>query len=220
MKQEVITRFKELFDNRCDLYPLLNFGEDSVRYDFFFAASEVYKLKPWQIQLEYAMNKEAYNLRGNVNSKRKEKPMLDLIIHEKNINFCVEFALFRQNSNDDGSINVTERTIKMTNDMLRLALEGHYSKREAYFVCVADDKMLGHQLRSKALGQFPSDYDITSTTVNTISKLTCGELDARFMSKFISHKSKIKAKLIYNEEVIGEKIKIETRLLVWKVSLI
>ncbi|HLA57150.1 MAG TPA: hypothetical protein VK622_00240 [Puia sp.] len=219
MTEKVISRFKELFDNRCHLYPLLNFGEDSVRYDFFYALTEILKLKPWQVQLEYAMNKDAYHLRGNSKSKRKEKPMLDLIVHEGGINICVEFALFRQNSNDEGSINVTARTIKMTNDMLRLALESHYSKRQAYFICVADAKMLGHQLQSKALGCFPSNYSIDEATIEKINKLTCGELDSRFASKFNTHKSKVVADLIYNEKVNGKKIKLETRLLIWKVRM-
>ncbi|MGL2965894.1 hypothetical protein [Flavobacterium sp. XGLA_31] len=219
MTEKVITRFKELFDQRCNLYPLLNFGEDSVRYDFFSALTEIMKFQPWQVQLEYAMNKDAYNLRGNLKSKRKEKPMLDLIVNEKGINFCIEFALFRQNSNDESGINVTERTIKMINDMLRLALEAHYSNREAYFICVADDKMLGHRLRSKALGRFPSSYEIDNSTIEEISKLTSGELDSRFTSKFLTHKSKIKSKLIFNEKVVGKKIKIETRILIWKVKM-
>ena len=146
--------------------------------------------------------------------------MLDLIVHEKGINFCIEFALFRQNSNDESGINATARTIKMVNDMLRLALEAHYSKREAYFICVADEKILGHQLQSKALEAFPSSYNIAKSTIEEIGKLKSAELDSRFVTKFISHKSKINADLIYNEKVAGKKIRIETRILIWKVKMI
>src|SRR5699024_748807 len=82
-------------------------------------------------------------------AKRKEKPMLDLIYDNQRTNICAEFALFRQNSNNEGTINKTARTVKMLNDMIRLALEAHYSQRRGYFICVADKKMIGHQLRNK-----------------------------------------------------------------------
>ena len=219
MKETVVKKFIELFKLRCDNYRLLNFGEDSVRYDFFCAIAEILKLQPWQIQLEYAMNSDAYTLRANKDSKRKEKPMLDLIIDTAKINLCIEFALFRQNSNDDGDINKTERTVKMVNDMIRLALESFYSKREAYFICVADSKMLKHQLRSRVIGRFPSNYEIDAAKINTMSELKSGDFDERFVNKFKTLKSKIKSELICNQEIKAKKITLETRVLIWKITM-
>lgn len=219
MTNKVFEKFTELFKLRCDNYALLNFGEDSVRYDFFCAISEILKLEPWQIQLEYAMNNKSYTLRGNANSKRKEKPMLDLIVDYKKTNICVEFGLFRQNSNEKGNINKTNRTIKMVNDMIRLSLESHYSKRDAYFVCVADEKMLNHQLRSKLLGKFPTNYLITTDTIHEIILLKSGGLDLRFITKFNSLKSIIKANLIYEAEINARKTVFQTKILIWEVIL-
>ena len=75
MTERVLNRFKELFTERCDRIPLLNLGEDSVRYDFFIALSEVEKLKPCEIQIEVPIrNSESIQYfipRDNKKSKRK-----------------------------------------------------------------------------------------------------------------------------------------------------
>jgi hypothetical protein len=219
MNREVLDLFKKLFTERCNRVALLNFGEDSVRYDFFCALSSVYKLNPWDISLEYAFNPQAFNLRKNLNSKRKEKPMLDLVLHNDSVNMCAEFGMFRQNSNDNGTINQTEKTVKMLMDMVRVGLESFYSKREAYFICVADDKMLKHQLRSKIIGPFPSSYTITMEILERQMQGKTSNFDMRFVDKFKLLNSRIVAKLIYDEEVEAEMISRQTKLLAWKVVL-
>ena len=100
----VFNRFKELFTERCDRIPLLNLGEDSVRYDFFIALAEIEKLKPCEIQIEYPILRQSFILRNNEKSKRKEKPIMDLVIDKGELRFCAEFGLFRQNSDGDGTI--------------------------------------------------------------------------------------------------------------------
>jgi len=42
--------------------------------------------------------------------------------------------------------------------MIRLELDSKFTNRESYFICVADEKILGHQFQSKVIGQFPSNY--------------------------------------------------------------
>jgi hypothetical protein len=218
--EEVFKKFNQLFTKRCDNYSLLSFGEDSVRYDFFCALSSVLSLEPWEIRLESAANPMTFIPRNNENSKRKEKPMLDLIFEKGDTNICVEFALFRQNSNEDGTINKTERTVKMLNDMVRVALESEFSSRTGYFVCVADDKMLGHQLRNKMLGRFPSDYLITEKVITTQQQSKTCKFDLRFIDKFLELNKRVKSTLIFNEEIKAAKINRKTKILIWIAELV
>lgn len=217
MINQVLKRFKELFTERCDKFPLLDFGEDSVRYDFFIAISEVEKLKPSDIQIEFPMGNQSFIPRMNIKSKRKEKPQLDLVIDKGNLRISVEFALFRQNSNFEGNINKTARTVKMINDMIRLGIDSYYTKRKAYFICVADDKMIGHKLRSGILGKFPSDYEISRKLVEQQREIKTSAFDDRFINKFNEMNFEFNAKLIFNEEVKAREIKGETRILVWEI---
>lgn len=218
MMEEVFIKFKRFFTERCNKIPLLNFGEDSVRYDFFSALTEVKNLNPWDIQLEYAIDKRSFVQRNNANSKRGEKPQMDLVIEKNDLKVCVEFGLFRQNSNEEGGINKTARTVKMLNDMIRLGLDSFYTKRQAYFVCVADNKLLGHQLQSKIIGKFPSHYLINSEIINEQLKKKTSAFDDRFLKRFDELKLSVDAKLIFNEEIEGKKITRETRMLIWKIS--
>lgn len=218
--KEIFKRFHELFTERCNNYQLVTFGEDSVRYDFFCAISQIMILEPWQIQLESSANSNAYKPRQNAKAKRKEKPMLDFILEDGFNNICIEFALFRQNSNDAGTINKTARTVKMLNDMIRIGLETKFSERTGYFVCVADDKMLGHQLRNKLLGQFPSNYIIDEKLVTQQMQTKTCQFDTRFIERFIELNATIKSTLVYCEQVTAQKIERLTKILVWEVQLV
>src|ERR1051326_2595915 len=119
--ENVFNRFQKLFTERCNRIPLLNLREDSIRYDFFYAVTEIKKLNPWDIQLENSIDKNSFIQRNNRSSKRSENPQIDLVIDKLKI--CAEFGLFRRNKNENGNINKTARTVKMLNDMIRLGLE-------------------------------------------------------------------------------------------------
>lgn len=213
---EIFKTYKKLFTQRCHNIPLLEIGEDSVRYDFFTALTEVKNLKNYEIVLESAINSEAYIPREvSPNTLRKQKPKMDIVIDKLNI--CAEFGLFRQNSNEEGTINKTNRLIKTLNDMIRLGLESNFTRRKAYFICVADSKMLGHRLQSKRLGAFPSNYQIDLDLVNELCLKKTSDFDRRFINKMQELNLSFNAKLILNEEIIADKINFETRLIAWEV---
>jgi len=225
----VFNRFKELFTERCDRIPLLNLGEDSVRYDFFIALAEVEKLKPCDIQIEVPIrNSESIQYfipRDNKKSKRKEQPKMDLVLDKGNIGFCAEFGLFRQNRNDKGNIDQTTKTMKMIEDMIRLGIYSYNNKLKAYFICVADDKMLRHHLQSRILGEFPSDYQISMEIIKKLmeKKTAAKEMNkedfyGRFIKKFEEMKCSFQAKLLFNEEIKAEKINMETRIVIWEIT--
>jgi len=218
MNNQVFDRYKNLFEERCGKRRLLDLGEDSVRYDFFIALSEIENLKPCDIQLEYSIHKSAFKERLNKNSKRKEKPQIDLVVETEKRKLNFEFGLFRQNSNEEGSINKTARTVKMINDMVRLAVDSYFTKRESYFICVADDKMLGHQLQSKILGKFPSDYEINKELIKKQKEKKTSDFDDRFLAVFNELDLTIKSKIVFNQKVEAKLINRETRIIIWNVK--
>lgn len=218
MNLETFKNYKALFENRLNKIKLLNIGEDSIRYDFFVALFQTNSLEPSDIQLEYSMHESAYLKRNNERSKRKENPQIDLVIHLPEIKLNVEFGLFRQNSNEDGNINKTEKIVKMLNDMIRLGLDSIFTKRDSYFICIADDKILGHQLRSKVIGKFPSNYHINSELIEKIKEKKTSNFDSRFVSVLQESKISINASLVYNEELKSDLVNRETRIIIWKVT--
>lgn len=218
MDNKVFDRYKKVFSERCNKIKLLDLGEDSIRYDFFVALSDIENLSPSDIQLEFSIHKSAFTERQNQNSKRKEKPQIDLVVDTQKHKLNFEFGLFRQNSNEDGSINKTARTVKMLNDMIRLALDSYFTKRDAYFICVADDKMLGHQLQSKLLDRFPSNYIINKELVQKQKEKKTSDFDDRFLNVFNKLDIEITSKIVFNEEVVAKQINRETRIIIWNIK--
>jgi hypothetical protein len=217
--QELLTNYKKLLEERLDRYRLLNIGEDTIRYDFFSAILQTYNFRPAQIQIEVPINAQCFIPLVDKNSKRKEKPLIDLVVAEPELNISVEFGLFRQNTNEDGSINKTARTVKMLNDMVRVALETNFTQAKGLFICVADHKILGHQMTSKIIGRFPSDYLISNKIITHQLQQKTNHFDRRFLSVFSPMNRNIKSTLIFNERLEAQQIKNETRLLIWEVSL-
>lgn len=202
-----------LLAKRIDKYGLINLNEDSVRSDFCSCLCESKNLKPFEIQLECPICEEAYSPRKDPGSKRKEKPRLDLDIAKLNIS--VEFALFRKNSNDKGPINKTDRLFKMFNDMVRLGLNSKSTNRNSYFICVADEKIIGHQIRNKLFNQFPADqYILDSKTIGEFSSTKDAKFDKRFVVKLDETKLTIVAKKVADDPIGSN----ERRLLIWKIT--
>jgi len=208
--------YKTLLEQRLNHKPLLHIGEDSIRYDFFAALMTTYDLKPYQIELEVPQHKDCFVANQNVNSTRKEKPMIDLVVKNEQISLSVEFGLFRQNSNETSTINKTSRTVKMVNDMLRSSLEAKYNESKGLFICVADNKIIGHKLRSGHLGVFPSDYIIDNEYLLFQSNQKTNNIDSRFLNSFKPLNQKIHAKIIYNEQLNARNIINETRVIIWE----
>ena len=173
--QKVFVQFKELFEKRYSLINVSKLGEDSIRYDFFTALREIKKLEPWQLQVEYSVNDGTFIPRMTKGSKRKENPQVDLWVDEDSLKLCVEFGFFRRNSNDKGSISVTENIFKMLNDFIRIAIQSKTNTSSAYFICVADEKMLNKELyKYSGFENFPApqyvfDWKIVKTLVDAYS---------------------------------------------------
>jgi hypothetical protein len=87
----------------------------------------------------------------------------------------------------------------------------------AFFICVADKKIPGHQLKSKILGQFPSDYTINEKVIEKQNESRTSDFDERFLKKFKELKMTIKANIIFERKISAKKINMETKLIVWEI---
>jgi len=90
---------------------------------------------------------------------------------------------------------------------------------QSLFICVADHKMLGHQLNSKIIGGFPSDYIITNDIIEHQLKQKTNHFDHRFLKVFKKMNSEIRSKLIYNCPLNAKHINNPTHLLIWDVEI-
>jgi hypothetical protein len=220
--EEVFLEFKRLFEIRYNQISVLNMGEDSVRYDFFTALQKIKGLEPWQLQLEYPLHENSFIPNLKKGSKRNEKPQVDLWVNEPDIKLCVEFGMFRRNSNDKGDIAVTENTIKMLNDFIRVALHSHCASCEGYFVCIADAKMLDYQLlKSKALPAFPGkqykfNYSVVESLINMYK--SAKKFDMRFVNRKKELALDITSDLVFCDQVMSQTNPLKTLALVWKVN--
>ena len=220
--QKVFERFKELFEKRYSLIEVSKLGEDSVRYDFFTALREIKKLEPWQLHLEYPVSEGTYHPRKTVGSKRKENPQVDLWIHEGSLKLCIEFGFFRRNSNDKGSISVTENVFKMLNDFIRIAIQSKTNSSSAYFICVADQKMLNTELyKYDGFENFPApqyifDWKIMNDLVGTYT--SAKKIDDRFLQIMKELKMKITANQIFKKEIFSKINTFKTEVLIWEVT--
>jgi hypothetical protein len=220
--------FKTNFERRFILQSILDLGEDSVRYDFFIAFMNNNNLQPHDIQLEYPINSNAFVSNLHPNSKRKENPQIDLYCSHPNKVITAEFGLFKRNSNPNGSVNAPEKVFKMLNDMLRLSLNQLYCSNESYFVCIADSKILGAQMRNNIIPAFPAPiYTFNYLDINTwINDLKSAEVvfDNRFVDKANILQLSIMAELVFNQQILNpaqqhlDTNNLETRALVYKIN--
>ena len=218
--KKLFDNYRNLLQERLDRKPLWLLCEDCIRYDFFSALIDTYCLRPSQIQIEVPINERAFIPKKEKISYRKEKPLIDLVVNEGELKLSIEFGLFRRNSNEKGTINKTTRLIKMLNDMIRVALESYFANTRGLFICVADNKMIGHQIRNKLIARFPSDYVITNDIINRLLCQKTNDFDKRFLNVFQPLKKEIRSQLIVNQELVASEIECETRLLIWEVSIL
>ena len=222
----VFNEFKNNFERRFQKQSILDLGEDSLRYDFFVALMNVFSLKSHDIQVEVPIHKETFIERNTPGSKRKESPQIDLFSKIGDRGITVEFGIFKRNSNINASINQTESVFKILNDMLRLSLNQNYTDCDAYFVCVADEKLIGKKLRGNMFPAFPPQkYEFNHSNIESwVQSIKSAEskFDDRFFPKASELRLLINASLIYDEKILNptniSSNSLETRIIVYKVE--
>jgi hypothetical protein len=220
--EAVFQKYKELFHKRYQEVSVLDLAEDSVRYDFFLALQQEKGLEPWQINLEYPLTEDTYVSALHRNSKRKEKPQVDLMVNTQSLKLSAEFGFFRRNSNIDASIKVTENTFKMLNDFIRLAIHSHITGAKSYFVCVADAKMLEYQLGNNLVPRFPGEkYTFKHEDIKSMVdeyKSAKKEINSKFLNKLQQLDLTVEAKLVFYPEITTNRNSLKTQILIWEIK--
>jgi hypothetical protein len=86
----------------------------------------------------------------------------------------------------------------MVSDFTRLSLQSHITKSKAYFICVADDKMMGHKLQSEILPEFPSkQYNLDHHVISKLLRSTKTKIKDRFFIKAKEPEIGTEANLIF-----------------------
>lgn len=222
VKENVFHDFAKLFDERFRRNSIIAISEDALRYDFFNAATKVFELRPWEIHVEYPFPEETYHSLKNTRARRMENPKVDMsFIIGKERNYF-EFGLFKRNGNKDGQINATARIYKMFNDFMRLSILKRIDPDcKAFFVCVADQKILGHKLQNEHIHKFPAKlYSVSGDMMDKFSKTKTGKnnIDDKFLRKLKQLDLSIKAQLIYERELTAGINELETRVVIWEVD--
>ena len=218
MIQVVLKRFHELFTHRCNNISFLDISEDSVRYDFSIAISEILKLNPWDIQLQSGIVKSICHDMANEPGSKKDRPELDMVIMKNDININVEFDLFRKESFDEVRMNKNARTIKMLNDMVRLAFDSYFTKRKCYYVCVTDKTLIGHKINSDNIKKFPSDYGLSKSMILKLKETYTKGFDERIISRIDQNISAIQSTIIYNQLLKANGTSKTSRIIAWEVK--
>ena len=103
--------------------------------------------------------------------------------------------------------------------MVRASLESKFTNTKGYFICVADNKIIGHKMQNEFIGKFPSDYEITNEFLEHQLEKKTNKIDRRFLNIFKPMNKKIISKIVYNELLISKNIKNETRVIIWETQI-
>ena len=195
-----------------------SFGEDSIRYDFYYALMKEYGVKPHNIILEQAIpacqfvpkQREITNKQG----RNEDKPEFDLRVDAteslKHGIIC-EFAYFR--SPVKGTLDVSGAYGKILNEIHRLALLKNYennppiqdyksfSDYRCLLICVTDSIMLNYG--SGKRGRKPTSLILDNFKLNNsfLSQLPRGivsRIDPKFRLKVESKNIIPQASRIFN----------------------
>jgi hypothetical protein len=221
MTHNVLPEFKRLFEERYKRISVFNLKEDSVRYDFYIALLTKLQLEPWQIQLEQPLDPRTFAPRLNEKRKRDEQPVVDLSVAIGSEQVHVEFGVFKRNRIDKSPSNDTEYAFKILNDMMRLGLQSHITRSSGYFVCIADESMLGKRLGRTRLPAFPaSEYIFDSNKLSEIMAAykSAKRIDDRFRKKLEETGITIRAKLVFDQHLVSSLNPMTTKALAWEVT--
>ena len=189
--QELFAKYYQLLKARIDYNNgFTNFGEDSVRYDFYFALQDQYSLAPHELMLEQEIPNTQYVQRENVGTPRggrtTEKPEIDLMVHPTEslpAGLVVEFAYFRKPPIADNSAKTANHG-KLMQDIFRLAmLKEHesYSNYKHLMVCLMDSEMLEYGspgTRGRSAIGIQEEYNLSTQFLERFPKTAIKPIDS------------------------------------------
>ncbi len=239
--KDLILKFHAFIKEKIERYKnLYAFGEDSIRYDFYHAALNLFNLTPSDIILEQALPSSLFTAKErDITMRTKqgrslEKPEFDLRIDpikQLQSGLLAEFAFFRSTETAHHQAK-SQRHGKLMNEMFRLALLKSYkndngefiykdfSKFRCLLICVTDSEMIDYGYNDRGPRAIPiqAKYELSEDYLKKFPKTITGSIDDKFLSKAKTLKIVPVATRIYEFNEPAKSITPKWATWVWEVS--
>lgn len=184
--KELFTKYDQLLEARVRHNKGFNgFGEDSVRYDFYFALQGLFNLAPHELMLEQEIPNTQYVAKTpkpvkTGQGRKKEKPEVDLIVHPTESfpkGLVAEFAYFRTPPIAANSAKPANHG-KLIEDIFRLAMMKEHVDFKDYshlMICLTDVEMIDYGMpgtRGSHAVKIQENYRLTEEFLSSLSSTT------------------------------------------------
>lgn len=216
-----------------------SFGEDSVRYDFYYTVLNLYGLKPTDIILEQPIPSIQFTAKERdltilKQGRHIDKPEFDLRIDSNKLlehGILAEFAFFRKTEISDNQ-DKSARHGKIMNEIHRLALLKNYknldnnpvyndfSNYKCLLICITDFEMIDYGLGSRGRKAIPVQdyYRLNTEYLDKFPKTITDCIDEKFLNKVRSLEIIPTAKRIFNKIENATYVTPKWATWVWEIS--
>lgn len=192
---KTIEYFASLVDKRIEVHGHKLSSEDTIRYDFFFALTEVERIQPWEVILEAPYPNDILNLERNSSE-------IDLMILPNDKRSQGLICEFKYDRKANSTINKTNRYGKLINDILRLSLLDHYKENhQCLFIYVTDSEMMKYKNGFHYQQHINEILELKNEFIDNLPKSARDQINLIFLNAFISQNFNISCKLIYKNVV-------------------
>lgn len=205
--------FHALVKTRIDRYSHQCFGEDSIRYDFYFSLLKLSdELTPTDMILEEPMPSSCFTAKireenlPKKQGRQTEKPEFDFRVGPCDVvsnGLIGEFAYFRRPDRASNQ-NRTAKHGKLLNEIFRLSLLKNYAPYSNYtslLICVTDDEMLnyGDGSRGRKVDPIQENYILNEKYLEGFSNTANKVIESIFLDKTNELRIIPKAQTIYRK---------------------
>ena len=172
---KTIECFASLVDKRIEVHGHKLSSEDTIRYDFFFALTDVERIQPWEVILEAPYPNDILNLERNSSE-------IDLMIlpNEKSSQGLI--CEFKYDRKANSTINKTNRYGKLINDILRLSLLDEYKENhQCLFIYVTDSEMTKYKYGFHYLQHITEIFELTKEFIDNLPKSARDQINLIFL---------------------------------------
>lgn len=218
--KEFFNKFHRQVKKRLEKFKQFSkFGEDSIRFDFYYTAIETFELDPVDLRLEEPIPSSQFMKKEEQQEAKpgrySYKPKIDLRIDRsepKDLPFdiLVEFAFFRRTEKSEMQ-DRSGRHGKLMNEMFRLALfkeNRYFSKYCCLLILVTDKEMLkyGRNKIGRKAEPISKEYKLDSEYLNKFPKSVKEKIKTRYKEKADELDIIPTANTIYEKEEEKEEI--------------
>ena len=211
------------------------FGEDSIRYDFFTALQEELKIEPYLFYLEHPFPETEFIKtkikRESGQGRNDEKPEFDLRVDSTKLlseGIVAEFGFFREPI--IGKLDVSGAMGKILNESSRLCLLKNfkdYKNHKALLIIVTDETMIYYgkpnKNGKKKRGAKPKvliedEISVNNTILSSVGKTIKKTIKEGFTLKLDEYKITPIAKRIYSRIELDPISNKEWGIWIWEIT--